>query len=203
MGLFVWSGSSRARMSARGGTGRSVMGRRPIFVGGGCRLLPWWNERSIWAQAVDKERLFELLEPALAAMGFELADLDAHFGRRGLLRLYIDREGGVTVDDCQRVSEQVGALLDVEDPLPGSYVLEVSSPGFDRRLRTLAHFERFSGEQAKVELRDARDGRRQVHGSARGRGGQRGAARSGWRTNAFAFWRYRGGAVGALVTQGR
>ena len=62
----------------------------------------------------------------------------------------------MTVDDCQRVSEQIGALLDVEDPLPGSYVLEVSSPGFDRRLRTLAHFERFSGENAKVELKDAR-----------------------------------------------
>ena len=100
------------------------------------------------AEAVDKARLFELLEPAVAAMGFELADLDAHFGRRGLLRLFIDREGGVTLDDCQRVSEQVGAFLDVEDPLPGSYVLEVSSPGFDRRLRTLAHFERFKGENA-------------------------------------------------------
>jgi ribosome maturation factor RimP len=117
------------------------------------------------AQAVDKERLLELLEPAIAAMGFELADLDAHFGRRGLLRLYIDRQGGVTLDDCQRVSEQVGALLDVEDPLPGSYVLEVSSPGFDRRLRTLAHFERFLGENAKVELKDARDdGRRRLTG---------------------------------------
>ena len=116
------------------------------------------------AQAIDKERLIELLEPAIAAMGFELADLDAHFGRRGLLRLYIDRQGGVTVDDCQRVSEQIGAFLDVEDPLPGSYVLEVSSPGFDRRLRTLAHFERFSGENAKVELRDALDGRRRFTG---------------------------------------
>jgi ribosome maturation factor RimP len=116
------------------------------------------------AQAFDKERLIEMLEPAVAAMGFELADLDAYFGRRGLLRLYIDREGGVTVDDCQRVSQQIGALLDVEDPLPGSYVLEVSSPGFDRRLRTLAHFERFKGEQAKVELRDAIDGRRRFSG---------------------------------------
>ena len=155
------------------------------------------------AQAVDKERLFELLEPALAAMGFELADIDAHVGRRGLLRLYIDRQGGVTVDDCQRVSEQMGALLDVEDPLPGSYVLEVSSPGFDRRLRTLAHFERFSGEQARVELRDARDGRRNFTGRLDGRGRQRGAARSGWRTHAFAFWRNRGGAIGAFVTRGR
>ena len=116
------------------------------------------------AQAVDKESLLELLEPAITAMGFELADLDAHFGRRGLLRLYIDRKGGVTLDDCQRVSEQVGALLDVEDPLPGSYVLEVSSPGFDRRLRTLAHFERFSGDNAAIELKDARDGRRRFTG---------------------------------------
>ena len=116
------------------------------------------------AEAVDKARLFELLEPALAAMGFELADIDAHFGRRGLLRLFIDREGGVTIEDCQRVSEQIGAFLDVEDPLPGSYVLEVSSPGFDRRLRKLAHFERFKGENAKVELRDALDGRRRFTG---------------------------------------
>jgi ribosome maturation factor RimP len=112
--------------------------------------------------------LIELLEPAVAAMGFELADLDAHFGRRGLLRLYIDRPGGVTLDDCQRVSEQVGAFLDVEDPLPGSYVLEVSSPGFDRRLRTLAHFERFSGEQVRIELRDAREGRRNFVGRLAG-----------------------------------
>src|SRR5688572_9933140 len=116
------------------------------------------------AEAVDKERLFELLEPPVAAMGFELADLDAHFGRRGLLRLFIDREGGVTIEDCQRVSEQIGTWLDVEDPLPGSYVLEVSSPGFDRRLRKLAHFERFSGENAKIELGDARDVRRRFTG---------------------------------------
>jgi ribosome maturation factor RimP len=119
-------------------------------------------------QAVDKERLFAILEPAVEAMGFELADIDAHTGRRGLLRLYIDRAGGVTLDDCQRVSEQIGAVLDVEDPLPGSYVLEVSSPGFDRRLRTLAHFERFSGEQARIELKDARDGRRKFTGRLAG-----------------------------------
>jgi ribosome maturation factor RimP len=119
-------------------------------------------------QTVDKERLLEILTPAVAAMGYELADLDAHFGRRGLLRLYIDREGGVTLDDCQRVSEQIGAVLDVEDPLPGAYVLEVSSPGFDRRLRTRAHFERFIGEQARIELRDALGGRRNFLGKLAG-----------------------------------
>ena len=72
---------------------------------------------------------FGFLSPGGAGVG---GDFD---GRRGVLRLYIDRAGGVTVDDCQRVSEQVGALLDVEDPLPGAYNLEVSSPGFDRRQR--------------------------------------------------------------------
>jgi ribosome maturation factor RimP len=120
-------------------------------------------------QAVDKERLIELIEPALAALGFELADLDAHGGRRGLLRLFIDRvAGGVTLADCERVTEQIGAFLDVEDPLPGSYVLEVSSPGLDRRLRTLAHFERFSGQSVKVELKDPREGRRRLSGLLRG-----------------------------------
>lgn len=120
------------------------------------------------AQAVDKQSLIELLEPAVAAMGFELADVDAHLGRRGLLRLFIDRPGGVTLDDCQRVSEQIGAFLDVEDPLPGSYVLEVSSPGFDRRLRTTEHFERFKGEQARIELRDPLEGRRKFTGRLAG-----------------------------------
>jgi ribosome maturation factor RimP len=119
-------------------------------------------------QTVDKEQLIELLEPPLAALGFEITDLDAHMGKRGLLRIYIDRVGGVTLDDCELVSAQIGAWLDVEDPLPGSYVLEVSSPGFDRRLRTLAHFERFVGEPAKLELRDALDGRRRLAGLLKG-----------------------------------
>lgn len=120
-------------------------------------------------QTVDKERLIELLEPAVAALGYELTDLDAHLGRRGLLRVFIDRpDGSVTLADCERVSDQLGAFLDVEDPLPGSYVLEVSSPGLDRRLRTLAHFERFNGELVKIELRDARDGRRRMTGRLQG-----------------------------------
>jgi ribosome maturation factor RimP len=71
------------------------------------------------------------------------------------------------------VSEQIGAFLDVEDPLPGSYVLEVSSPGFDRRLRTLAHFARFTGERARVELRDALDGRRNFVGKLVGAEGDK------------------------------
>jgi ribosome maturation factor RimP len=119
-------------------------------------------------QTVEKERLIALIEAPLAALGFELADLDVYVARRGLLRLFIDREAGVTLEDCERVSEQIGAWLDVEDPLPGSYVLEVSSPGFDRRLRTLGHFARFTGERAKVELKEPREGRRKVTGKLAG-----------------------------------
>ena len=115
-------------------------------------------------QTVDKERLIALLEPAVAALGYELADIDAHAGRRGLLRVYIDKEAGVTLADCERVSDQLGAFLDVEDPLPGSYVLEVSSPGFDRRLRTPEHFRRFVERLVKVELKEPRDGRRRLTG---------------------------------------
>ena len=123
-------------------------------------------------QTVDKERLIELLEPAVAALGFELTDLDAHAGRRGLLRVFIDREPGVTLADCERVGEQLGAFLDVEDPLPGSYVLEISSPGLDRRLRTLAHFQRFVNARIKVELKVARDGRRRLTGLLVGTDGE-------------------------------
>src|SRR5882672_12826363 len=166
MGLFVWSGP-RGAWIAGGGRGRLRMGPGPIFC-----LAPrseGTEARGQMGQTVDKERLIELLEPPLATLGYELADIDVHLGRRGLLRLFIDRQQGVTIEDCERVSEQIGAWLDVEDPLPGSYVLEVSSPGLDRRLRTLEHFERFAGEPVKVELKDARDdGRRRLNGRLAG-----------------------------------
>ncbi len=120
-------------------------------------------------QTVDKEKLIALLEPPLRALGYELADLDAHAGRNGLLRIYIDRvPGGVTLEDCERVSNQISAFLDVEDPQPGSYVLEVSSPGLDRRLRTLEQFERFTGEPVRVELKRLHEGKRRLKGEIAG-----------------------------------
>ena len=98
-------------------------------------------------------------------MGFELVELEYGAGRaHALLRLYIDREGGVTLDDCERVSREVSALLDLEDPIPGAYTLEVSSPGFDRVLRTRAHFGRFVGSRVFVELKEPRAGRRRYTG---------------------------------------
>ena len=112
-----------------------------------------------------RETLLKLLEPAIEALGYELVELEfpPH-----LLRIYIDRDGGVTVDDCEIVSRQVSAVLDVEDPIPGTYTLEVSSPGLDRPLRKEADFVRFAGERAKVELTLPRDGRRRFTGTLKG-----------------------------------
>ena len=100
----------------------------------------------------------------MQALGYDLVDLDAHAGRQGLLRIYIDHDEGVDLADCELVSRQMSAFLDVEDPLPGHYVLEVSSPGVDRRLRTLEHFARFADERAQIRLRSPRDGRRKLSG---------------------------------------
>jgi ribosome maturation factor RimP len=117
---------------------------------------------------IDKKGLLELLEPALVDLGYELVDVEVHFGRRGLLRLFIDKNPTVTLADCEFVSAQIGAFLDVEDPLPGSYVLEVSSPGLNRRLRTAAHFRRFVNEEVKIELLRPREGRRRLKGRIAG-----------------------------------
>ena len=112
-----------------------------------------------------RETLLKLLEPAIEALGYELVELEfpPH-----LLRIYIDREGGVTVDDCEVVSRQVSAVLDVEDPIPGAYTLEVSSPGLDRPLRKEADYARFAGQQVKLELTLPKDGRRRFTGTLKG-----------------------------------
>jgi len=115
-------------------------------------------------QNAQKERLIALLEPPLRALGYELVDLETRTGGNGLLRIYIDQEAGVNLEDCARVSRQIGTLLDVEEPLPGSYTLEVSSPGLDRPLRTAEHFERFVGQQAKIRLMLPIEGRRNFKG---------------------------------------
>jgi len=112
-----------------------------------------------------RERLIGLIEPLLARLGYELVELEQTSGRsRAQIRLFIDRPGGVGIEDCERVSREVAALLDVEDPIPTAYTLEVSSPGFDRVLRTAAHFERFVGSRVFIELKEPRQGRRRYTG---------------------------------------
>jgi ribosome maturation factor RimP len=117
-----------------------------------------------------REALIRLLEPPIEALKFELVDLEyTRAGRGGVLRIFIDRDAaerasGVTVEDCAEVSHVVSEVLDAEDPIPGEYTLEVSSPGFDRVLRTRAHFERFVGERIFVELKVPIEGRRRFVG---------------------------------------
>jgi len=113
-----------------------------------------------------RERLCALLEPVLARLGYELVELEYAPGQgRALLRLYIDAPAGVGLDDCERVSREVSSLLDIEDPIPSAYTLEVSSPGFDRLLRSRAHFGRFVGSRVFVELKEPRAGRRRYTGT--------------------------------------
>ena len=114
-------------------------------------------------------RLYELIEPTVATLGFELVGVRMH-GRcpRGLVRVYIDRDEGVTVDDCARVSHRVNGLLDVEDPMPGEYDLEVSSPGVDRPLFVERDFVRFAGADLTVTLRGPCAGRRRFAGTLDG-----------------------------------
>jgi ribosome maturation factor RimP len=114
---------------------------------------------------MTQDELAKLLEPTVEGLGYELSDLEAKIGsQNGLLRLFIDKEDGINLEDCEKVSSAVSALLDVEDPLPGQYNLEVSSPGSDRTLTKLAHFERFTGETVKVQMRFPIEGRRRFRG---------------------------------------
>jgi len=115
------------------------------------------------------ERLQRLLEPVVKMLGYELVGIE-YFptGHHYILRVYIDKEAGVTLDDCEIVSHQVSALLDVEDPIRGQYTLEVSSPGLDRPLFTAEHFRRFSGKQVKLRLSTPLNGRRNYTGRLQG-----------------------------------
>ncbi|HET6604404.1 MAG TPA: ribosome maturation factor RimP [Xanthomonadaceae bacterium] len=112
------------------------------------------------------DEITALLAPATASLGLELLGVEwAPSSSRSLLRLYIDAPGrAVTLEDCEAVSREVEAVLDVHDPIKGRYTLEVSSPGLDRPLFTAAQFERHLGEQVRLTLALPVDGRRRLSG---------------------------------------
>ncbi len=115
-----------------------------------------------------KVELAKLIEPTIEQLGYELSDLELKLGGRdGIVRVFIDKPDGVDLTDCETVSRQVSAILDVEDPLPGHYTLEVSSPGLDRKLTKPEHFQRFTGETVRVKLRFPVNGRRNYRGTLR------------------------------------
>jgi ribosome maturation factor RimP len=137
---------------------------RPFFVSGFRKNSDGWAFRDLGI--MTNEELSQLLQPAIAGLGLELVGIEFSTGAAGsLLRVYIDEsERGVTIDDCERASREISALLDVNDPVAGRYTLEVSSPGLERPLFTPAHFERFAGEQVKITVNLPIDGRRRFQG---------------------------------------
>lgn len=127
--------------------------QRPFFV---CR----------YRIGLDTHTLAERLAPALADLGLECLGVEWNPGRgESLLRVYIDAaDRAVTLDDCEAASREISALLDVEDPIPGRYVLEVSSPGVDRPLFSAAQFARHVGAEARITLKLPLAGRRRLRG---------------------------------------
>lgn len=94
----------------------------------------------------------KLIQPIVASFGFELVDLELKGdGRRRVLRVFIDKPGGIVLDDCAEVSREIDALFEVEDPIPGAYTLEVSSPGLDRPLKSAADFARHVGRLTRIK----------------------------------------------------
>jgi ribosome maturation factor RimP len=115
--------------------------------------------RSVWAE----------LEPHLAQAGYELIEVQiGHVGQDVLLRLFIDKEGGVTLDDCTKATRLVNPVLDLADLIKEHYMLEVSSPGIERPLRKEEHFRRFMGEQAKIKTHTPVEGKKRFAGTLKG-----------------------------------
>ncbi|HLR16552.1 MAG TPA: ribosome maturation factor RimP [Alcanivoracaceae bacterium] len=110
------------------------------------------------------DQLKAILAPVVESMGFEFWGVQYIQGRGAVVRIFIDHEEGISVDDCADVSHQVSGVLDVEDPINTEYVLEVSSPGMDRPLFTLEQWQRFIGEKIKVRLLGPIEGRRRFTG---------------------------------------
>jgi len=116
----------------------------------------------------ESAELRKLIEPAVTALGFELVGVELIRAKTSVLRVYIDHEDGIGIDDCKAVSYQVSGLLDVEDPIRGQYSLEVSSPGLDRPLYQARDFERFAGHEVNLRLIAPVQGRRKFKGTLRG-----------------------------------
>ena len=116
------------------------------------------------AKIVDK--LFSIIDPIVIDMGYELLGIEyVASGKYSILRLYIDCEEGIGVNDCETVSRQVSSIMDVEDPISGQYNLEVSSPGIERPLFVIAHYQRFLGYDVRLRTYRPIDGKRNFTGS--------------------------------------
>jgi ribosome maturation factor RimP len=123
---------------------------------------------------MTRATVHRLVEPVVERLGYELILVELVHDRQGtVLRLFVDQQGGVTLEDCARVSREVGAMLDVEDPIEGPYHLEVSSPGLDRPLVRQGDFVRFAGQKARIVTQERVGGRRTFRGVLQGVEGDR------------------------------
>ena len=118
---------------------------------------------------VDLEKIEAIAERVAVGEGLALIDVELKGGRSNpLLRVYIDKPGGVSHADCALVSEQMSAILDVEDPFPGRYMLEVSSPGLDRKLVKPREYRYFAGRRARIVLREPLEQKKVLEGTLAG-----------------------------------
>jgi ribosome maturation factor RimP len=115
--------------------------------------------------AFEEERVRAIAERVAATSGLEVVEIELRGGGKSrMLRVFLDKPAGVTHEDCAQFSREFGAILDVEDAVPGSYVLEVSSPGLDRKLTRAADYERFAGSKVKLMTREPVNGNRNFEG---------------------------------------
>ncbi len=112
-----------------------------------------------------EQKLEDLFKPTIESMGFELWAIEyLPAGRHSTLRVYVDKAGGINVDDCADISRQLSAIMDVEDPISDRYMLEVSSPGLDRALVKPEHFKQYEGKKVRVRAAMAILGRKKING---------------------------------------
>ena len=131
-----------------------------------------WQPTFFWGSFMSLiGRIMDVIEPVVQDAGCELVHAELLGNRRNaVLRVYIDKPGGVTVDECALVSGRVGVVLDVEDLIPHSYTLEVSSPGIERGLYKKSDYQRFAGQSVKIEIWEPMEGRRRFYGELLGLG---------------------------------
>ena len=144
------------------------VGHRPTFCFCGTKSFVL-RDKSRGLVKKSEQQIADLLEPTINAMKLQLWGVE-HIsqGRYSVLRIYIENADGISIEDCEQVSRQVSAVLDVEDPIAGEYTLEVSSPGADRRLFTVEQFEQFIGSEVDVRLKTPLEGRRKFKGQLAG-----------------------------------
>lgn len=127
------------------------------------------NMSDLIAKAAIDKRMAEIITPVIEDLGYELVRVRLMVAKTTILQIMAEKpEGGIEVDDCGKISTEVGAILDVEDPIEGDYALEVSSPGIDRPLTRLKDFEVWAGYEAKIETTELIDGQRRFKGELRG-----------------------------------